>query len=101
MHKSSAEQGFSLAETLFAILLLAMSISALLNYHRALSLGFSQQWYQQQAWRVAAQRVLGQETAGWRSYVSRYSGPGGCELEKIEVSGPYQRRATLNVLRCR
>lgn len=73
----------------------------MLNYHRALSLGFRQQWYQQQAWRVAAQRIYGQETEGWISRVSRRSGPGDCDLERVEVTGPYQRRAVLNVLRCR
>ena len=98
---SRKQQGFSLPETLFAILLLAMSVSALLNYHRALALGFSQQWQQREAWRAAAQRLSGREIPGWQSHLSRRGGPGGCELETAEVTGPHQRRAALSVLRCK
>ena len=47
------------------MLLLAMTISTLLQYHRALALGFSQQWQQRQAWQVAGQALLGRDTAGW------------------------------------
>ncbi|WP_312837082.1 prepilin-type N-terminal cleavage/methylation domain-containing protein [Pantoea sp.] len=99
---NGGQQGFSLAETLFAMLLLAMSISALLNYHRALTLGFSQQQQQQQeAWRAAAQRLSGWEIPGWQSDLSRRSGPGGCELETANVVGPGQRRVALSLLRCK
>lgn len=98
---SGGQQGFSLAETLFAMLLLAMSISALLNYHRALTLGFSQQQRQQDAWRAAAQRLSGREIPGWQSDLSRRSGPGGCELETASVVGPGQRRVALSLLRCK
>ncbi|MEQ4514538.1 MAG: prepilin-type N-terminal cleavage/methylation domain-containing protein, partial [Pantoea agglomerans] len=40
---ASKRGGFSLPEVLFALLLMALSSSTLLHYHRALALGFSQQ----------------------------------------------------------
>lgn len=92
--------GFSLPEALFALLLMALSSSALLQYHRALSLGFSQQWQQREAWRVAGQRLIGRETTRWQSSLQRSGGPNGCTLERAEVSGPHQRSATLSRLRC-
>ncbi len=92
--------GFSLPEALFALLLMALSSSALLQYHRVLGLGFSQQWQQREAWRVAEQRLTGREVTGWQSVLQRSSGPGGCTLERVEVSGPHQRSATLSRLRC-
>lgn len=85
---------------LFALLLMALSSSTLLHYHRALALGFSQQWYQREAWRVAEQRLAGHEVAGWKSTLQQQSGPSGCTLERAEVTGPWQRRATLTRLRC-
>ncbi len=87
-------------EVLFALLLMALSSSTLLHYHRALALGFSQQWYQREAWRVAEQRLAGHEVAGWKSTLQQQSGPSGCTLERAEVTGPYQRSATLTRLRC-
>lgn len=92
--------GFSLPEVLFALLLMALSSSTLLHYHRALAVGFSQQWYQREAWRVAEQRLAGHEVTGWKSTLQQQSGPSGCTLERAEVTGPWQRSATLTRLRC-
>lgn len=94
------QQGFSLAETLVAMLLLAMSISALLHYHRALALGFSQQWQQRQAWQVAGQALLGRDVAGWRIQRQQQPQPGSCILERVTVSSPQQREASLARLNC-
>ena len=94
------QRGFSLAETLVAMLLLAMTISALLQYHRALALGFSQQWQQRQAWQVAGQALLGREVEGWQSEHQQQSFAGGCTLERVAVSGPQQRSASLARLNC-
>ncbi|WP_315901043.1 prepilin-type N-terminal cleavage/methylation domain-containing protein [Candidatus Pantoea soli] len=94
------QQGFSLAETLVALLLLALTISSLLQYHRALTLGFSQQWQQHQAWPVAAQALLGHETEGWHARREAQTLPGGCVLEQVTVTGPHQREATLARLNC-
>ncbi|WP_345828457.1 prepilin-type N-terminal cleavage/methylation domain-containing protein [Pantoea sp. BRR-3P] len=98
---SQKQQGFSLAETLVAMLLLAMTISTLLQYHRALALGFSQQWQQRQAWRAAGQALLGHDVAGWQSQRQQQSIAGGCTLEHVTVTGPQQRSASLGQLNCR
>ena len=92
--------GFSLPEVLFALLLMALSSSTLLHYHRALAVGFSQQWYQREAWRVAEQRLAGHEVAGWKSTLQEQSSTSGCTLERADVTGPYQRSASLTRLRC-
>ncbi|MDT0178089.1 prepilin-type N-terminal cleavage/methylation domain-containing protein [Pantoea sp. RRHST58] len=94
------QRGFSLPEALFALLLLATSVSALLHYHRALTQGFDQQWQQRVAVRVAAQRLMGHEVAGWRSSLQRSGALSTCMLERAEVSGPYAVRARLTRLRC-
>lgn len=83
-----------------ALLLMALSSSTLLHYHRALTLGFSQQWYQREAWHAAEQRLMGHEMAGWRSTWQQQIGPAGCTLERAEVTGPLQRHAALARLRC-
>ncbi|WP_244269249.1 prepilin-type N-terminal cleavage/methylation domain-containing protein [Pantoea septica] len=87
-------------EALFALLLLATSVSALLQYHRALTQGFSQQWQQRVAVRVAAQRLMGHEVAGWRTSLQRSGAVSTCTLERAEVSGPDEARAMLTRLRC-
>lgn len=93
-------EGFSLPELLFALLLMALSSSTLLHYHRALVLGFSQQWYQREAWRVAEQRLLGHEVAGWQTTLQQQGIAAGCTLDRADVTGPQQRTATLQRLRC-
>ncbi|ADU70425.1 putative prepilin peptidase dependent protein C [Pantoea sp. At-9b] len=99
-HYVRRQQGFSLAETLVAMLLLAMSISALLHYHRVLTLSFSQQWQQRQAWQVAGQALLGREVPGWQIQRQQQLQPGGCMLYRVNVSGPQQREASLARLDC-
>lgn len=94
------QQGFSLAETLVAMLLLAVTISTLLNYHRALALGFNQQWQQRQAWQVAGQALLGREVEGWQIQRQQHSMTLGCLLEQVTVNGPQQRTASLARLNC-
>ncbi|MFB6326457.1 prepilin-type N-terminal cleavage/methylation domain-containing protein [Pantoea deleyi] len=79
---------------------MALSTSTLLHYHRALALSFSQQWAQREAWRIAGQRLIGHEVAGWVSRLQQKSGPSGCILLQADVTGPWQRRATLTRLRC-
>ncbi|MEJ5044634.1 MULTISPECIES: prepilin-type N-terminal cleavage/methylation domain-containing protein [Pantoea] len=90
-----------MAETLVAMLLLAMTISTLLQYHRALALGFSLQWQQRQAWHVAGQALLGHEVEGWQSQRQQQSLGSGCTLERVTVTGPQQRSASLGQLNCR
>ncbi|WP_414693115.1 prepilin-type cleavage/methylation domain-containing protein [Pantoea sp. UBA5923] len=74
-------------------------MSALLHYHLALAQGFSQQWQQRVAVRVAAQRLMGNEMPGWRTSLERSSAL-NCTLERAEVSGAHQGHAILTRLRC-
>ncbi len=96
-----AIQGFSLTETLVAMLLLALTITALLHYHRALAQGFSQQWLQRQAWQAAAQAMQGRDVAGWRTQRHQQAVSASCTLERVTVTGAQQRTATLGQLKCR
>jgi len=50
--------------------------------------------------RIAAQRLMGHEVAGWRSSLQRSGAVSTCTLERVEVSGPYEAHATLTRLRC-
>ena len=52
-----ADRGFSVVETLLALLLFAIGLTALLHYQQALTQGFYRQWQQQEAWRIAALRL--------------------------------------------
>lgn len=94
------EQGFSLVETLFALLLFSLSFTALMQYQQALGVGFQQQWQQREAWRNALQRLEGHEPPGWRTTLHSRGGPAGCLLLTAEVVSPAGRRAELTRLRC-
>lgn len=94
------EQGFSLVETLFALLLFSLSFTALMHYQQALALGFQQQWQQREAWRNAQQRLEGQQMPGWRSTLQARSGPSGCQLLSARATGPAGRSAELTQLQC-
>ncbi|QHM72267.1 prepilin-type N-terminal cleavage/methylation domain-containing protein [Mixta intestinalis] len=95
-----AEQGFSLTETLLAMLLLAMSLTALLHYQHRLTEGFYRQWQQREAWRVAARRLQGDTPAGWQSSLQQQPGPEGCQLWQTKVSRPGVPAVKLSLLRC-
>lgn len=82
------------------MLLLAMTISTLLQYHRALALGFSQQWQQRQAWQAAEQALQGHNMPGWHARHQQVSIGAGCVLDRVTVSGPQQRSASLAKLNC-
>ncbi|CAO97800.1 prepilin-type N-terminal cleavage/methylation domain-containing protein [Erwinia tasmaniensis] len=96
----SNQQGFSLIETLFSLLLFSLSLSALMKYQQALGLGFQQQWQQREVWRQAFQRLHGNESMGWPSQLSSHSGPAGCRLLRAQVTSPAGRQATLTQLNC-
>lgn len=96
----SHEQGFSLVETLFALLLFSLSFTALMHYQQALGLGFQLHWQQREAWRHAQQRLEGHEMPGWRSTLQSRSGPSGCQLLSAQAIGPAGRSAELTQLRC-
>lgn len=94
------ERGFSLVETLFALLLFSLSFTALMHYQQALGQGFQQQWQQREAWRSVQQKLEGHEMPGWRSTLQSRSGPAGCQLLSARAIGPAGRSAELTQLRC-
>lgn len=62
------QAGFSLAETLLAILLSVIIVTSLAGYHRALSLGITRQKQYLQIWRLGWQQTQLQPPAlpaGW------------------------------------
>lgn len=94
------QQGFSLVEILFSLLLFSLSYTALLHYQQALGQGFHWQWQQSDAWRQAFQRLQGKETAGWQTHQQSRSGPHGCQLVTVQAISPAGRRAELTQLQC-
>jgi prepilin peptidase dependent protein C len=94
------EAGFSVVETLIAMLLFAISLTALLHYQRTLTAGFYQQWQQREAWRVAARRLLGEESEGWQTTLQSLPGVEGCQLWQATASRPALAAITLSQLRC-
>lgn len=94
------EAGFSLVETLLALLLFAISLTALLHYQRLLTEGFYLQWQQREAWRVAARRLQGQESAGWQTTLQQLPGAEGCQLWQATASRPALAAVTLSQLHC-
>ncbi len=94
------QHGFSLPETLFALLLFAIGLTALLHYQRALLQGFAGQWQQREAWRYAAQRLNGYEKPGWKATLHTEIGPSGCRFLIVQVASPAGRQASLSSLHC-
>lgn len=94
------QRGFSLVETLFALLLFSLSIMALMRYQLVLAEGFQQQWQQRSAWRNARQLLQGNPLEGWQAQVQQKGGPEGCQLLMAKTVSPSGRRAELVQLRC-
>lgn len=96
----SGQQGFSLPETLFALLLLSAGITALLKYHQALTQSAALQWQQRLNGYHAAQRIEGRVVERWQVQWSVETGPAGCKLLNARAGGVRGREATLVTLRC-
>ncbi|MGB9098944.1 prepilin-type N-terminal cleavage/methylation domain-containing protein [Erwinia sp.] len=94
------QRGFSLPETLVALLLFASSLTALLQYQLALAKGFQLQNQQRQAWRYALQRFEGYQPPGWQTSIVQQLGPAGCPLLTTYVVSPLGRKAQLALLSC-
>ncbi|MBS6058394.1 MAG: prepilin-type N-terminal cleavage/methylation domain-containing protein [Mixta calida] len=95
-----ADRGFSVIETLLALLLFAIGLTALLHYQQALTQGFYRQWQQREAWRIAALRLQGEESEGWAATLQTLPGPEGCQLWQTSVARPALPLITLSQLRC-
>ncbi|WP_275556369.1 prepilin-type N-terminal cleavage/methylation domain-containing protein [Mixta sp. Marseille-Q2659] len=94
------EAGFSVVETLIAMLLFTISLTALLHYQRVLTAGFYQQWQQREAWRVAARRLQGEESKSWQTTLQLLPGAEGCQIWQVTASRPALKAVTLSQLRC-
>lgn len=94
------QQGFSLVEMLFALLLFSLSYTALLHYQQALAQSFHWQWQQREAWRQAYQRLQGKAPPDWQTQQRTHSGPPGCRRVTALVISPAGRRAELTQLYC-
>lgn len=92
--------GFSLPETLIAMLLLSLSLTALLQYQRALTGNIMMQWQQREAWHLAAQRLLGRANVDGRSELEQRAGPEGCVLVIARIITPAGFRVELPSLQC-
>lgn len=92
--------GFSLPETLVALLLFSLSFTALLHYQLAQAKGFQLQIQQREAWYRAWLRFEGYEAAGWETTLGKKMGPAGCQLLTSIAVSPAGREATLQQLRC-
>ena len=96
----SKQKGFSLPETLVALLLFSLSFTALMHYQLAQAKGSRLQIQQREAWRRAWLRFEGYEAAGWQTTLEKKTGPAGCQLLTSTVVSPAGRSATLQKLRC-
>ncbi|RLM25947.1 potassium:proton antiporter [Brenneria alni] len=95
---SFQQHGFSLPETLAAVLLFAVSLLGLLQYHQVLQQSFQHQWQQRQAWRLAAQQLEAYE-AGMKYHAMAPALGSGWQLNLLEQAQSADcRRATATVI---
>lgn len=94
--------GFSLAETLLAMLLLVMVVTALAGYHRALSNGMMQQKHYRQLWRLCWQQTRLEPLSlpvGWK--VSRVQTiQQSCVSISVTITTPAGRQGSMTRLHC-
>ncbi|MGV3344674.1 prepilin-type N-terminal cleavage/methylation domain-containing protein [Enterobacteriaceae bacterium LUAb1] len=99
---NNMQSGFSLFETLLALLLFALTVTLLLRGQQAVTAGSLLQMQQRQAWRLAAQRLEGPFTApeGWQIDLIPETTITGCQRQTAEVISPAGRRSRLQRLKC-
>lgn len=94
--------GFSLAETLLAMLLSVIVVTSLAGYHRTLSLGMTQQKQYRQLWRLGWQQTQLQPPAlpaGWvakRVQTMQQS----CVSISVTITAPTGRQGRMARLHC-
>lgn len=94
------QKGFSLPETLVALLLFAISMAVVMKYQLALVKGFQLQVQQREAWRYASQLFEGYQPPHWHTQLSHQSAVAGCIQFTATVISPLGRKAELSRLRC-
>ncbi|WP_380183974.1 prepilin-type N-terminal cleavage/methylation domain-containing protein [Kalamiella sp. sgz302252] len=95
------QQGFSLPETLTALLLFSISSLALVQYQLALGRGFQLQLQQREAFRLAWQRFEGYQAPNWQTALQQTAIIDGCELLTSTVVSPAGAKASLSQLLCK
>ncbi|MCX8956874.1 prepilin-type N-terminal cleavage/methylation domain-containing protein [Erwinia psidii] len=95
----NSQRGFSLPETLVALLLFTLSFTALLNYQLMLAQGAQQQIQQREAWRQAWLRFEGYQAPDWRTSLEKENVQ-GCLMWTASAISSGGRRAVLSQLHC-
>ncbi|PKH25039.1 hypothetical protein CIG19_06560 [Enterobacterales bacterium CwR94] len=96
------EKGFSLVETLFALMLFAMVVAFLLRSQIAVGYSLQLQWQQRAAWRYAAMGLDGMHEipVGWQLNRTTQPAGEGCQWQQIVVVSPGGRQARLKRFGC-
>ncbi|MFC0142410.1 prepilin-type N-terminal cleavage/methylation domain-containing protein [Erwinia mallotivora] len=93
------QRGFSLPETLVALLLFTLSFTALLHYQRMLGSGFQLQQQQREAWRQAWLRFEGYQSPDWQTTLKQEPVQ-GCTMMMASAVSHGGKQAELSQLRC-
>lgn len=96
------QRGFSLPETLCALVLFAAVIILLLNYHRGLQQGGEAQWQTRQLWRYALEQTEPESPAlpdGW-SIQKQQILCGDCLCISVAITSPQGRFGQLSKRIC-
>lgn len=92
------QQGFSLPDVLCALLLFAVVITLLLDYHRGLQQGFEAQWQTRQIWRYALEQTEPESPPlpdGWQRHKKQI--PCGDALcVHVTITSPQGRKGQLS-----
>lgn len=99
MSRMNDQRGFSLPETLVALLLFTLSFTALMHYQLALAKGAQRQMQQREAWRQAWQRFAGYQAPGWQTSLTQENAA-GCMIVTARAVSSGGQEATLSQLRC-
>lgn len=94
------QKGFSLPETLVALLLFAICVTGLMHYQLAQARSFQMQIQQREAWRAVQQRLDGYQPEGWQTEINAQLFVPGCQLVHAKVTGSLKRQASLTRLQC-
>lgn len=99
--RTGKPQGFSLPETLVALLLFSLSSLALVQYQLVLERSFQLQLQQREAVRLARQRFEGYQAPGWQTMLEQQTLTEGCMLLTARVISPAGAKAALSQLSCK
>ena len=94
--------GFSLAETLLAMLLTVIVVTSLAGYHRALSLGMTRQHQYRQLWRLGWQQTQLQPPALPAGWVAKRveTMQQRCVSISVTITAPTGRQGRMARLHC-